>query len=79
MKPRSTLDNPLQEVPPAALPGRDPFFWREQWRLLKLAHCAVPNYGNAGQFWANRKMIRSVYIRGRTKAQRRRTIHGYVQ
>jgi hypothetical protein len=48
-------------------PGRDPFFWREQWRQLKLAHCAVPNYGNARQFWANRKMIDTVYMKGRKK------------
>lgn len=66
MKPRSTLDRPPSGMPHAT-PGRDPFFWREQWRLLKLAHCAVPNYGNAAQFWANRKMIDTVYIRGGQK------------
>jgi SAM-dependent methyltransferase len=43
----------------------DPFFWREQWRQLKLAHCAVPNYGNAREFWANKKMIHTVYMKGR--------------
>ncbi|HNX16953.1 MAG TPA: class I SAM-dependent methyltransferase [Methanoregula sp.] len=43
----------------------DPFFWREQWRQLKLAHCAVPDYGNAREFWANKKMIRTVYMKGR--------------
>lgn len=66
MKPRSTLDRPPSGMP-RATPGRDPFFWREQWRQLKLAHCAVPNYGNARQFWANRKMIDTVYMKGRKK------------
>jgi SAM-dependent methyltransferase len=51
----------------AGAPIRDPFFWREQWRQLKLAHCAVPGYGNARQFWANRKMINAVYMKGRKK------------
>jgi len=51
----------------SAAPLRDPFFWREQWRQLKLAHCAVPGYGNARQFWGNRKMIDAVYMKGRKK------------
>jgi SAM-dependent methyltransferase len=51
-------------------PIRNPFFWREQWRQLKLAHCAVPGYGNARQFWANKKMINAVYMKGRKKHDR---------
>jgi SAM-dependent methyltransferase len=34
---------------------------------MKLAHCAVPGYGNARQFWANKKMINAVYMKGRKK------------
>ncbi|MFZ0005313.1 class I SAM-dependent methyltransferase [Methanoregula sp.] len=55
------------ELKKPAFPKQDPFFWREQWRKLKLAHCAVPGYGNAHQFWKNRKMIDSVYMKGRKK------------
>jgi SAM-dependent methyltransferase len=43
-------------------PGRSSF--REQWRQLKLAHCAVPNYGNSRQFWANKKKVHTVYTKG---------------
>lgn len=43
--------------------------WREQWRQLKLAHCAVPNYGNNKQFWDNKKNVRTVYMKGREKNQ----------
>ena len=38
--------------------------FREQWRQLKLAHCAVPNYGNSRQFWGNKKKVHSVYTKG---------------
>lgn len=40
--------------------------FRERWRQLKLAHCAVPNYGNSSQFWGNRKKIHTVYTKGDT-------------
>lgn len=43
--------------------------WRERWRRLKLAHCAVPNYGNNKQFWNNKKNVRTVYMKGREKNQ----------
>jgi len=39
----------------------------ERWRRIKLAHCAVPNYGNNKQFWNNRKNVRTVYMKGREK------------
>jgi len=45
----------------------DPFFWRERWRQLKLAHCAVPNYGNAKEFWADKKRIHMVYLKDHAK------------
>lgn len=38
-------------------------FWREQWRQLKLAHFAVPNYGNAQQFWGSKKQVHTVYLK----------------
>ncbi|MDD1701455.1 MAG: class I SAM-dependent methyltransferase [Methanoregula sp.] len=59
---RSALPLPTSGESPA-IQGRDPFFWREKWRLLKLAHCAVPQYGNARQFWASKKMIHTVYMK----------------
>lgn len=43
--------------------------WRDKWRQLKLAHCAVPDYGNAGQFWNNNENVRTVYMKGREKNQ----------
>jgi SAM-dependent methyltransferase len=36
----------------------------ERWRQLKLAHCAVPHYGNSSQFWGSKKKIHSVYAKG---------------
>ncbi|HTY14628.1 MAG TPA: class I SAM-dependent methyltransferase [Methanoregulaceae archaeon] len=39
--------------------------WREQWRQLKLAHCAVPNYGNSKEFWNNKKHVQNVFMKGR--------------
>ena len=50
--------------------ARDAGTWRERWRQIKLAHCAVPNYGNNKQFWNNRKNVRTVYMKGREKNQR---------
>jgi len=44
-------------------PGRDPFYWREQWRKLKLAHSSVPGYGSSSQFWGNKKKIHAVYTK----------------
>lgn len=44
-----------------------PVSWRERWRRLKLAHCAIPNYGNNKSFWNNRKNVRTVYMKGREK------------
>jgi SAM-dependent methyltransferase len=64
MKPHSLPQKSSAEVS-AVTTASDPFFWREQWRQLKLAHCAVPNYGNAREFWANKKMIHTVYMKGR--------------
>jgi SAM-dependent methyltransferase len=43
-------------------PGTRSF--RERWRQLKLAHCAVPNYGNSRQFWGNKAKVHSVYTKG---------------
>jgi SAM-dependent methyltransferase len=62
----------------AVLPKRspaDPCFWREQWRQLKLAHCAVPGYGNAKEFWADKKRIQSVYIKDHAKRKKSDTAH----
>jgi SAM-dependent methyltransferase len=42
-------------------------FWRERWRLLKLAHCAIPEYGTAKQFWASKKMVKTVYMKGKKR------------
>lgn len=44
--------------------------WREKWRLLKLAHCAIPGYGSAKQFWANKKMVKTVYMKGKKQHDR---------
>lgn len=41
--------------------------WREQWRQLKLAHCAVPSYGNSKEFWSNKKHVQNVFMKGREK------------
>ncbi len=42
-------------------------FWRDQWRNLKLAHCAVPNYGSTRHFWGNKKKVHTVYTKGNKK------------
>jgi cyclopropane fatty-acyl-phospholipid synthase-like methyltransferase len=52
-------------LPAMACHNSTPSF-REQWRQLKLAHCAVPNYGNSRQFWGNKKKIHTVYTKGDT-------------
>jgi len=41
--------------------------FRDLWRQLKLAHCAVPNYGNSRQFWGNKKKVNTVYTKGEGK------------
>jgi SAM-dependent methyltransferase len=41
--------------------------WRERWRQLKLAHCAIPAYGNNRQFWDNKKNVQAVYLKRREK------------
>ncbi|HII97670.1 MAG TPA: class I SAM-dependent methyltransferase [Methanoregula sp.] len=38
--------------------------WQERWRQLKLAHCAVPEYGNNKQFWESKKNVQTVYLKG---------------
>jgi cyclopropane fatty-acyl-phospholipid synthase-like methyltransferase len=42
----------------------DTLSFRDQWRALKLAHCAIPNYGNSSQFWGSRKKVQTVYAKG---------------
>lgn len=41
--------------------------WRERWRQLKLAHCAIPAYGNNREFWESKKNVRTLYMKGREK------------
>ncbi len=43
--------------------------WREQWRQLKLAHCAIPNYGTSKEFWSSKKNVQTVYMKGKEKHQ----------
>jgi len=54
---------------------RNPYFWREQWRQLKLAHCAVPGYGNAKEFWADKKSIHAAYMKDHAKRKKSDTVH----
>jgi SAM-dependent methyltransferase len=58
----SPVTSPFQSA--AAGNNGPPPSFREQWRQLKLAHCAVPNYGNSSQFWGNKKKIHTVYTKG---------------
>jgi SAM-dependent methyltransferase len=44
-----------------------PLSFRERWRQIKLAHCAVPAYGNSRQFWGNKKKVNTVYAKGNGK------------
>ena len=43
--------------------------WRERWRQLKLAHCAIPNFGTQKEFWSSKKNVRNVYMKGKEKYQ----------
>lgn len=63
--------SPLNSCP--GVPGRALFSWREQWRQLKLAHCAVPGYGNTQEFWSNKKMVHTVYLKDQKKHQKNDT------
>ncbi|MDD1693585.1 MAG: methyltransferase domain-containing protein [Methanoregula sp.] len=63
----SAPDSPPRFPAVASDPGILSF--RNRWRQLKLAHCAVPNYGNNKQFWDNKKNVRAVYMKGREKNQ----------
>jgi Predicted S-adenosylmethionine-dependent methyltransferase involved in bacterial cell division len=65
----SGFKNPHSAVLPEKSPA-DPFFWREQWWQLKLAHCAVPDYGNAKEFWADKKRIHTVYLKDHNKRKK---------
>ncbi|MFA4861537.1 class I SAM-dependent methyltransferase [Methanoregula sp.] len=47
-------------TPPDSTPA---LTFREKWRALKLAHCAIPNYGSSRQFWGSKKKIDSVYAK----------------
>lgn len=53
---------------PGSLPGilndGAPLTFRERWRRLKLAHCAIPNYGSSRHFWGSKKKIHTVYTKG---------------
>lgn len=52
---------------PVSAAGGTPLPFRERWRRLKLAHCAIPNYGHSRQFWGNKKKIHTVYGRENTR------------
>jgi cyclopropane fatty-acyl-phospholipid synthase-like methyltransferase len=58
-------DNPPKSclLQPVVDTGAPPSF-RERWRALKLAHCAIPNYGSSRQFWGNKKKVHTVYTKG---------------
>ncbi|MDD5142795.1 class I SAM-dependent methyltransferase [Methanoregula sp.] len=57
--------NPRQADPVRATADAcPPLPFRERWRQLKLAHCAVPNYGNSRKFWGSKKKIHTVYTKG---------------
>jgi len=55
--------NLITPVVPHEDPGRDAYYWREQWRQLKLAHSSVPEYGSSSQFWGNKKKVHAVYTK----------------
>ena len=48
----------------AADTASNPSFWRDRWRSLKLAHCAVPDYGSSRHFWGNKTKVERVYSKG---------------
>nr|WP_321351217.1 class I SAM-dependent methyltransferase [uncultured Methanoregula sp.] len=58
------VNPPASSFSPGASSGTTslPTF-REKWRALKLAHCAIPNYGSSRQFWGSRKKIQTVYAK----------------
>jgi SAM-dependent methyltransferase len=59
------VETPINGIFTGAAAGtQSPPSFRERWRLLKLAHCAVPNYGNSRQFWGKKKNIDTVYVKG---------------
>ena len=65
--------NKCKKTPPAPVPSPGsaesvvlPVF-SVRWRQLKLAHCAIPNYGSSRQFWGSKKKINAVYAKGDTK------------
>jgi hypothetical protein len=58
-----TTDSIVSPLPQAPASSAGPLTFRERWRQLKLAHCAVPNYGNSRQFWGNKKKVHSVYTK----------------
>ncbi|MCK9630620.1 MAG: class I SAM-dependent methyltransferase [Methanoregula sp.] len=62
MGPATTLN--ISPPLPATAGNSSAIPFRERWRLLKLAHCAIPNYGNSSQFWGSRKKIHTVYTKG---------------
>jgi SAM-dependent methyltransferase len=65
MKNNPTGTAPHGNFPHPATEAVDsPTFWRNRWRSLKLAHCAVPSYGSSRHFWGSRKKIQAVYTRG---------------
>jgi len=45
-------------------------YWRELWRQCKLARMAVPNYGNSGKFWGDKKKVHNSYMKGREEGRR---------
>ena len=47
--------------------GTDTISFRERWRQLKLAHCAIPNYGSTQQFWNNKSKVDCVYLKRRPR------------
>nr|WP_320160203.1 class I SAM-dependent methyltransferase [uncultured Methanoregula sp.] len=65
------VDSPIDPITSPlyqrAASDTDTMSFREQWRQLKLAHCAVPNYGNSRQFWGNKKKVHTVYTKGNGK------------
>jgi SAM-dependent methyltransferase len=58
---------PASDILQAATDNGAPPSFRERWRQLKLAHCAVPNYGNSTKFWGTKKKVHSVYTKGNGK------------
>ena len=59
--------NSISPIIPSSIHPSDSYpvttSFRDRWRQLKLAHCAVPNYGNSRQFWGNKKKVHTVYTK----------------